>query len=126
MVVARYGAELWNTHMNGGKNRQDWGINMSSDTAYPQLPGSVCCQMIMGHLAQYGVMLPILPATDPVSDSWVEMSQYSGTESVVVTGIVNTTKINSSAMVVAPGGLTLLWFYWHPSIDGPLHSFIVF
>ena len=65
----------------------------------------------MGHLAQYGVMLPILPATDPVSDRWVEMSQYSGTESVVDTGIVNTTKINSSAMVVVPGGLTLLWFY---------------
>ena len=44
-------------------NRQDWGINMSSDTAYPQLPGSVCCQMIMGHLTQYGVMLPILRTT---------------------------------------------------------------
>ena len=40
-------------------NRLDWGINMSSDTAYPQLPGSVYCQMIMEHLAQYGVMLPI-------------------------------------------------------------------
>ena len=77
----------------------------------------------MGHLAQYGVMLPILPATDPVSDWWVEMSQYSGTESVVDTGIVNTTKINSSAMVVVPGGLTLLWCYWHPSIDGPLHYY---
>ena len=70
----------------------------------------------MGHLAQYGVMLPILPATDPVSDWWVEMSQYSGTESVVDTGIVNTTKINSSATVVVPGGLTLLWLFWHPSI----------
>jgi hypothetical protein len=80
--------------------------------------------MIMGHLAQYGVMLPVLPATDLVSGRWVEMSQYSGTESVVDTGIVNTTKINSSAMVVVPGGLTLLWCYWLPSIDGPLHYYV--
>ena len=101
-------------------NRQDWGINMSSDTAYPQLPGSVCCQMIMGHLTQYGVMLPILRTTGLACHG---CKWYSGTESVVDTGIVNTTKINSSAMVVVPGGLTLLWCYWHPSIDGPLHYY---
>ena len=58
-----------------------------------------------------------------LSDWWVDMPQYSGTESVVDTGIVSTTKINSSAMVVVPGGLTLLWCYWHPSIDGPLHYY---
>ena len=47
--------------------------------------------------------------------------QYSGTGSVADTGIVSTTKINSSAMVVAPGGLTLLWFYSIRLIDGLLH-----
>ena len=65
-------------------NRQDWGINMSSDTAYPQLPDSVCCQVIMEHLTQYRMMLH--------GCKW-----YLGTESVVDTGVVNTTKINSSA-----------------------------